>query len=230
MNKYALLVASGTGTRMNQTTPKQFLNIGEKPILLHTLERFYQADHSIHIILVIAKEYIEPWKKIVKDYDITIPHEITQGGENRYQSVANGLADISKKDENEKSLIAIHDGVRPFVTKDIINKSYELAEIHGTAIPCVMPKDTVKQLVEKKVKTLDRSSIRLAQTPQTFQASIIQQTYRQTKNSPAFTDDASMAEAAGFPIFLFEGSYDNIKITTPEDLYIAEKLLTYQLK
>lgn len=225
MRKYALIVAGGIGKRMNQETPKQFLLIGGKPILMHTLERFHQADSSIQLILTLPKEHHSRWQELCNEFKFSIQHQIVMGGSSRYESVKNGLNYIHSEDKENKSIIAIHDGVRPFVNKTTILQSYELASQYGGAVACVIPKDSIREVYMQKTKRLDRSTIRLVQTPQTFQAKLIQDTYNTIQESVEFTDDASMVEACGFSFHLFEGTYDNIKITTPEDLVIAEVLL-----
>lgn len=220
MKKYAIIVAGGSGSRFGSSVPKQFLILNEKPVLAHTLEKFYKADASTSIRLVLPISEISRWKELCIEHTINIPHEIIEGGNSRFQSVRNGLHSIS----DSVGLVAIHDGVRPLVTSEIINTSFNVAKEKGSAIAAVASKDSVRIISEEKSQALDRSKLRIIQTPQTFQLSLILRAFEQEER-PDFTDDASVAEAAGFEITLIEGSYSNIKITTVEDLKIASVLM-----
>jgi 2-C-methyl-D-erythritol 4-phosphate cytidylyltransferase len=220
MKRYAIIVAGGSGSRFGSAVPKQFLILNGKPVLARTLEKFYKADASISIHLVLPATEISRWKELCIEYTISIPHKIIEGGNSRFQSVRNGLHSIS----DLHGLVAIHDGVRPLVTSEIINTSFNVASEKGSAIAAVSSKDSVRIISEEKSQALDRSKLRIIQTPQTFQLSLILKAFEQEERSD-FTDDASVAEAAGFEISLIEGSYSNIKITTPEDLILAECLL-----
>ena len=218
MKKYAIIVAGGSGSRMKSDLPKQFIEIGGLPILMHTLKKFKDADADIELILVLPESQFEFWKELCKTHSVfmkTIPHQLVAGGNSRFQSGKNGLDVI----ENE-GLVAIHDGVRPFVSVEIIKESFKIAEEKGTAVASVASKDSVRV----NGQAIDRATVRLIQTPQTFQVSIIKKAF-ETEELAIFTDDASVAEHAGFTINLIEGSYENIKITTPEDLLWAEVLL-----
>jgi 2-C-methyl-D-erythritol 4-phosphate cytidylyltransferase len=217
-NKYAIIVAGGSGSRMKSDLPKQFIEIGGLPILMHTLKRFKEADVDIELILVLPKSQFEFWKELCEihsEFMKAIPHQLVEGGESRFQSGKNGLQVIE-----DEGLVAIHDGVRPFVYTEIINESFRIAEKKGTAVASVASKDSVRV----NGQAIDRSTVRLIQTPQTFQISLIKRSF-ETPELATFTDDASVAEHAGFKINLIEGSYENIKITTPEDLLWAEVLL-----
>jgi 2-C-methyl-D-erythritol 4-phosphate cytidylyltransferase len=218
--KYALIVAGGSGSRMNSELPKQFIPIGGIPILIHTLKRFIDYSSDIRIILVLPENEIANWEVIASKYFLKNPLEIVSGGSSRYQSVKNGLQFIKEKE----ALVAIHDGVRPFVNKEIIHESFVKAEIYGNAITAVPLKDSIRIVEGEKSKSADRSSFRLIQTPQTFKYSVIKKAY-QTPELPSFTDDASVAEFSGEQIRLIDGNYSNIKITTPEDLVVAEGIL-----
>ena len=220
MQKYVVIVAGGSGTRMKREIPKQFIPIGGKPILMHTLQAFYEAVPGIKIILVLPESQIFGWKSLYGEYGFDIPHEITAGGETRFHSVKNGLAQIP----DEIGLVAIHDGVRPLVPKAVINSAFAQAETQGNAIAAVALKDSIRWSKGAENKVLDRSEHQLIQTPQTFQLHLIKAAF-QRDYDPAFTDDATVLEATGTPIHLIEGSYSNIKITTPEDLIVAEALL-----
>jgi len=212
--KYAIIVAGGAGSRMKSEIPKQFIELGGLPILMHTLNRFKEADEDIKIVLVLPETQFKFWETLCSKYN-TVPHQLVKGGKTRFQSGFNGLQAI----ENE-GLVAIHDGVRPFVSVEIINESFKIAAAKGTAIVSVGSKDSVRV----NGQAVDRSTVKLIQTPQTFQISLIKKAF-EIEELSTFTDDASVAEHAGFEINLIEGNYENIKITTPEDLIWAEVLL-----
>jgi 2-C-methyl-D-erythritol 4-phosphate cytidylyltransferase len=218
--KYALIVAGGSGNRMNSEIPKQFLPVGGIPILVHTLKRFTDYSSGLKIILVLPENEIANWEVIASKYFFKNPLEIVSGGTSRYQSVKNGLQSIKEKE----ALVAIHDGVRPFVSKEIIHESFVKAEMYGNAITSVPLKDSIRITEGEKSRSADRGAFRLIQTPQTFKYSVIMKAY-ETLELSSFTDDASVAEYAGEQIKLIEGSYSNIKITTPEDLTLAEGIL-----
>lgn len=219
MKEYALIVAGGKGTRINSKLPKQFIGLNGKPILLHTLEAFFEYSRDITVVLVLPENEFGIWESICQEYNVTYPLVLQKGGETRFQSVKNGL----DKMEGE-GLVAIHDGVRPLVSADLIGASFRLAAVHGSAVAAVRLKESIRETDQDTTKAVDRSRYRLIQTPQTFHLSLIKKAYQQ-KEDPSLTDDASVAERAGHKISLFEGSYENIKVTTPEDLVIAEALL-----
>lgn len=216
---YALIVAGGSGSRMGSNTPKQFLSIGGKPILLHTLEAFYNFDPNISIVLVLPASQKERWKELRQEYQIKIPHAIVEGGHSRFQSVKSGLALVPME-----AIVAIHDGVRPFVSPAMLQEGYRSAGEKGSAIVSVPLKESLRRIMKNGSQAEDRSQFRLVQTPQTFQAGLIKKAYRQ-KELDHFTDCASVAEANGQQVTLIEGAYHNIKITTPEDILFAENLL-----
>lgn len=229
--EYALIVAGGKGTRIKTKLPKQFLELKEKPILLHTIEAFYRYSEKIEIILVLPEDDFKIWEAICKKFNFNKPIVLQKGGETRFQSVKNGLSKIEGP-----GLVAIHDGVRPLVSEDIIGASFHLAAVHQSAVAAVRLKDSIRMTDQAclpegssarrqdNTKAVDRSRFRLIQTPQTFDIALIKQAY-EMKEDASLTDDASVAERSGHVISLFEGSYENIKITTPEDLIIAEALL-----
>lgn len=228
--EYALIVAGGKGTRFNNPLPKQFLELNGKPLLLHTLEAFYQYSNTLEVVLVLPEEDEATWKKICQKHKFEKPLQLATGGSTRFQSVRNGLKKVG-----DGGLVAIHDGVRPLVTRDIIAASFELAAIHGSAVAAVQVKDSLRlvhssaeeMVLSKNSQSVNRSVYRLVQTPQTFRSDLIKQAYAVTEDI-YLTDDASVVERAGHPVFLFEGSYENIKITTPEDLVIARALCDYR--
>jgi len=221
--EYALIVAGGKGTRIKTRLPKQFLELKGKPILLHTIEAFYRYSDKIEIVLVIPEDDFKIWETICKKFNFNKPLILQKGGETRFQSVKNGLSKIEGP-----GLVAIHDGVRPLVSEDIIGASFHLAAVHKSAVAAVRLKDSIRMTDQDNTKAVDRSRFRLIQTPQTFDISLIKEAY-QMKEDTSLTDDASVAEKSGHVISLFEGSYENIKITTSEDLIIAEALLNSKL-
>jgi 2-C-methyl-D-erythritol 4-phosphate cytidylyltransferase len=220
--EYALIVAGGKGTRINNKLPKQFIRLRGKPILLHTLEAFFNYSESISVILVLPEDDFGIWHSICQEFAFTRSIVIQKGGETRFQSVKNGLGRLEGD-----GLVAIHDGVRPLVSADLIGASFRLAAVHGTAIAAVRLKESIRVTDQDKTKAVDRSQYRLIQTPQTFDLQLIKKAY-EIKDDPSLTDDASVAEKSGHKISLFEGSYQNIKVTTPEDLIVAEALLGQQ--
>jgi 2-C-methyl-D-erythritol 4-phosphate cytidylyltransferase len=220
MKEFALIVAGGKGTRIKSKLPKQFIELKGLPILMHTINAFYRYSETITIILVLPEDDFETWEALCGKHHFNKPLILQKGGESRFQSVRNGLTRIT-----EEGLVAIHDGVRPLVSADIIGASFRLAAVHESAVAAVRLKESIRMTDQDNTKAMDRSRFRLIQTPQTFKVSLIQQAY-EIKEDPSLTDDASVAERAGHVISLFEGSYENIKITTPEDLRIAEALLS----
>lgn len=220
MNReHALIVAGGKGTRIKSILPKQFIELNGKPILLYTIEAFLRYSNKIKIILVLPEDDFETWNGIVKKFTFSYPIILQKGGETRFQSVKNGLS----KMEGE-GLVAIHDGVRPLVSEDIIGASFRLAAVHQSAVAAVRLKESIRMTDQDNTKAVDRSKFRLIQTPQTFDLQLIKKAY-EIKEDTSLTDDASVAERAGHTISLFEGSYENIKITTQEDLIVAKALM-----
>ena len=226
--EYAIIVAGGKGTRFGSSLPKQFLELNGKPVLLYTLEAFFRYSENITVILVLPEEDMPAWKKIAHEHGFQKPVILQAGGATRFQSVKKGLQLISGD-----GIVAIHDGVRPLVTSGIIGSSFTFARTHQSAIATVRLKDSLRVLDDaasvSQSKAVDRSLFRMIQTPQTFHVSLIRKAY-EIAEDPTLTDDASVAERAGYPVYLFEGSYENIKITTPEDLVIAEALLSRRLR
>ncbi len=221
--KYAVLVAGGSGSRMGSEIPKQFLSLAGKPILLHTIEQFLKIS-DVNIILVLPEKDIEYWHEVVVKQSLSITElhsiKIVVGGQSRFQSVKNGLAHV-----DASGLVAVHDGVRPLISVEIIEQSFKIADRLGNAVTSVQLKDSIREVGEKQEnKAVERTKFRLMQTPQTFQSKIIKKAFEVEEQS-FFTDCASVLEFAGYPINLIDGSYENIKITTPEDLIVAEALL-----
>lgn len=218
---YIIIVAGGKGLRMGSDIPKQFLPIGGKPVLMRTLERFRQYSPSLQIILVLPKAQQDYWQKLCKEYAFDIDCQLADGGETRFHSVQNGLAKIP---DNAQGVVGVHDGVRPFPSIDVIRNCYETAREKKAVIPVIPVVETVRHLKGDTSVTVPRNDYRLVQTPQTFDIQLLKAANRQPYNE-GFTDDASVVEAFGFNITLVEGNRENIKITTPYDLKIAEVLI-----
>ncbi|MBO4557119.1 MAG: 2-C-methyl-D-erythritol 4-phosphate cytidylyltransferase [Bacteroidales bacterium] len=215
-NKYAIIVAAGSGTRMGGTTPKQFLEIDGKPILRHTIERFLALPYPVGIIVVINDEHKDWWKKYCVESEFLERYAIPSGGITRFHSVANALQYLP-----DDTVVAVHDGVRPFVTPEFLEEMFRAGEELGNAVPAVPPVETVREVTGgPESYVLRRDDIRLVQTPQVFRSEVLKAAYR-LPYDPAFTDDASVVEAAGYRINLVPGLRHNDKITTPEDLEIA---------
>jgi 2-C-methyl-D-erythritol 4-phosphate cytidylyltransferase len=219
MKLYAVIVAGGSGKRMGAEIPKQFLELAGKPVLMHTLERFKAFDDSIEIITVLPENQLRFWTDLQKKYSFNIPHTLVKGGRARFFSVRNGLKFV-----DIPGLVAIHDGVRPFVSIDTIRRCFETAERSGSAIPVIPPSDTLRMISDQGSTPINRLLVRLVQTPQVFNAGLIKKAYMQDYR-PEFTDDATVLEKTGVKINLVEGNRENIKITTPEDLVISTALL-----
>lgn len=219
LKEYALIVAGGKGTRMKTKLPKQFLALNGLPVLMHTINAFYRYNENTQVILVLPEDDFQLWEELCIKHNFKKSIKIQKGGDSRFQSVKNGLSLI----EGE-GLVAIHDGVRPLVSEDIIGASYRLAAVHDSAVAAVRLKESIRMTDQDNTKAMDRSRFRLIQTPQTFKTNLIKQAY-EGKEDASLTDDASVAERAGHIISLFEGSYENIKITTPEDLVVAKALM-----
>ncbi len=217
MQKHAVIVAGGSGTRMQSSLPKQFIEVLGQPILMHTLEAF--AFDNIQLILVLPASQIGFWHELCQKHAFNIPHKVVEGGSARFHSVNNGLNAI-----DGEGLVAIHDGVRPLIARDIIQMAFSVAEEKGNAIVSVPLKDSIREYTAQHNKMVDRMNYRLVQTPQTFRLSLIKKAFK-TEFNDGFTDDASVLEAMGEEIHLIDGDYRNIKITTPEDLKVAEAFL-----
>lgn len=218
-SKYVIIVAGGSGTRMESKTPKQFIELKGKPILMHSILAFFNFDPSLKIILVLPESQISVWESLCVEHSFTINHEVVIGGKERFFSVKHGLDVITTP-----GVVGIHDGVRPLVSKETISKCYETAMEQGNAIPVVNVHETVRRIEGDLSVTVPRSEYRLVQTPQCFDVELLKSAY-DLGFLESFTDDASVAEANGQQMNLVEGNRENIKITTPIDLKIAEALL-----
>ena len=218
---YVIIVAGGKGLRMGSDIPKQFLPIGGKPVLMRTLERFREYSPTLQIILVLPKAQQDYWHQLCKDYNFEVEYVLADGGETRFHSVQNGLAKIP---DDAEGVVGVHDGVRPFPSIDVIRNCYETARTAKAVIPVIPVVETVRHLQGNTSETVPRNDYRLVQTPQTFDIQLLKAANKQPYND-GFTDDASVVEAFGFNITLVEGNRENIKITTPYDMKIAEILI-----
>ena len=231
MTDYVIVVAGGKGLRMGGEIPKQFLPIGGKPVLMRTLERFKEysdtcrdASDTLRLILVLPKAQQDYWRQLCEEHRFTLDYAIADGGETRFHSVKNGLCLIP---DDEEGVVGVHDGVRPFVSTDVIRRCYEKARSTKAVIPATPVVETLRHLgADGGSETVPRNEYRLVQTPQTFDIQLLKAANRAADGPPAgFTDDASVVESYGHPITLVDGNRENIKITTPYDLKIAEVLI-----
>ena len=237
---YVIIVAGGKGLRMGSDIPKQFLPIGGKPVLMRTLERFREYSSTLQIVLVLPKAQQDYWKQLCKEYDFQVEYLMADGGETRFHSVQHGLALIP---DDTEGVVGVHDGVRPFPSIEVIRNCYETARTAKAVIPVIPVVETVRKITQKDRAphsdlqvgepsllcnsasvTVPRGEYRLVQTPQCFDIQLLKAANRQSYNE-GFTDDASVVESFGHAITLVEGNRENIKITTPFDLKIAESLV-----
>jgi 2-C-methyl-D-erythritol 4-phosphate cytidylyltransferase len=214
---YAVIVSGGSGKRMGAEIPKQFLLLNGLPVLAHTLKAFFDFNAEIELIVVLPPESIETWKSLCKEYKITIPHTMVMGGAERFDSVQNGLNVI----KSNSGLVAIHDGVRPLVSRETITRCLDAAELTGAAIPVLELTDSLRFRSEHDSKAVNRKDYVTVQTPQCFSLEKIREAYKSPFNA-SFTDDASVFEESGFPVELVKGNPENIKITVPGDIELAE--------
>ena len=221
MKKYIIIVAGGKGLRMGGEIPKQFLPIGGKPVLMRTMEAFHAYDAEIQIVLVLPVAQQAYWKELCDQYAFTLPYRLADGGETRFHSVKNGLDTIPT---DEEALVGVHDGVRPFVSAEVIARCYAEAARVGAVVPVTDVVETVRHLEDGGGSTtVNRDEYKLVQTPQVFSLALLKQAYAQPY-VPAFTDDASVVEALGHEVTLVQGNRENIKITTPFDLVVGRSM------
>jgi len=218
MDLYALIVAGGSGRRMESDIPKQFLELNGRPVLMHTIERFKNYNDAIEIIAVLPEDQLRYWADLQKKYSFEIPHTLVKGGSDRFFSVRNGLKFVCGT-----GLVAIHDGVRPLVSTETIRRCFETAEKYGNAIPVISPADSLRMETDQGSIPVNRQFIKQVQTPQVFNIDLIKKAYLQ-EFCPDFTDDSTVVEKTGERIILVEGNRENIKITNPVDLLIASTL------
>ena len=219
IKNFVIIVAGGSGSRMGTEIPKQFLELHRKPVLMHTIQIFHDFDPESKIILVLPKDQHQFWKELCLKHSFSLSHQVVFGGKTRFHSVQNGLSQIE-----DKGIVFIHDGVRPLVSKETLERCLETAQKSGNAIPVLPVNESLRKQEGNLNISVDRSQYFSVQTPQTFRTEQILEAFKQ-KFDTTFTDDASVAEKAGFSIQMVEGNRENIKITTPTDLIIAQALL-----
>ena len=255
MKEYVIIVAGGKGLRMGSDIPKQFLPIGGKPVLMRTLEKFREYSEDLQIILVLPEAQQEYWHELCEKYIFKVEYQLANGGQTRFHSVQNGLAMVP---DNAQGVVGVHDGVRPFPSVEVIRRCYETARTAKAVIPVIPIVETVRHLCSGQwtvdsydysqdknnplkgnhnwplstvncqlSKTVPRDEYRLVQTPQVFDIQLLKAANRQPY-SDGFTDDASVVESYGHEITLVEGNRENIKITTPYDITVAEAILNSQ--
>lgn len=218
MKYYAIIVAGGKGLRMGGDVPKQFQLVGGRPVLMHTLQQFRNAIADLQIILVLPREQQDYWRELCRQYEFGVEHRVADGGQTRFHSVKNGLALIP---DGEEGIVGVHDGVRPFASADLIRRCYAAAVEAEAVVPAV---PVVESLRHEERGAIDRKGYRLVQTPQTFSIPLLKAAYRQAYLE-TFTDDASVVEAYGHRVAMIDGIRENIKLTTPFDMVVAEALL-----
>ncbi|MFH2094177.1 MAG: 2-C-methyl-D-erythritol 4-phosphate cytidylyltransferase [Bacteroidota bacterium] len=215
-----LIVAGGSGKRMGSEIPKQFLEINGLPVLMHTMKKFAAFNDTANMVIVLPSAQFGQWEKLCRKHNFEIPHKIAAGGRTRFHSVRNGLALM-----NGKGLVAVHDAVRPLVSDAVIARCFNVAVKKGSAVPCIPVTESIREVSGAFSRPVDRSVFRIVQTPQVFRLDRMKQAYTQLYR-PGFTDDATVMEYYGEPVNMVEGNTENIKITTPGDLKIAEILLS----
>lgn len=220
---YVIIVAGGRGTRMGAGVPKQFLPVGGKPVLMRTIERFHEYDAGLGIIVVLPRDQQDYWRQLCADNHFTISHAVADGGASRFDSSKSGLALVP---DAEDGVVAFHDGVRPFVSVDVIRRCFDMAREEYTAVPVMPVTDTLRHVDDRTDTsfTVDRKLYRAVQTPQVFDISLAKQAFAQPPRA-TFTDDASVIESLGVRVNTVEGNRENIKITTPFDLKVAEAII-----
>lgn len=219
MKRYVIIVAGGTGVRMGSSVPKQFMLLGNRPLLMHSIEAFAYAGIN-NIIVVVPLAFIDYWESLCRKYSFTISHKVVAGGLFRSQSVKNGLDIIEETD----AIVAVHDGVRPFVSTETINTAFQLAGENGAAVPYLDLNDSLRMIEGNTSTAVERDRFKAVQTPQCFAISVLRKVYNSQKVR-SFTDDAALVEQLNLPVTLFKGNDENIKITTPLDMIIAEAIL-----
>lgn len=214
--KHAVIIsAGGKGKRMQSDLPKQFMVVNGKPIILHTIQKFISFDPQIEIVVVLPEDFVPLWEEICEKYFFTAAHKVALGGTERFHSIQNGLKEVTA------DLVAVHDAVRPFVSVDLINRCFDHLQNADAVVPVYDIHESMRKMEGTNSVSVNRIDYKLVQTPQCFKKSVLEKAYQQ-QYSPLFTDDASVAEAAGFQITCCEGIRENIKITTPFDLKLAE--------
>jgi len=216
--RYAIVVAGGKGARMGTAVPKQFLLLSGKPLLMHTMEAFHRADPEIELILVLPESQQAYWKELCAKYDFGMTYQIVNGGDTRFESVKNGLTLTG-----DEGLVAVHDGVRPFINADLIERCFQAAKEFGAAVPVTELTESIRRLDGETSFSVHRETFRSVQTPQVFRIDVLKKSY-ESPYRESFTDDASVVEASGYKVELVKGIVENIKITTTLDLLLAEQM------
>jgi 2-C-methyl-D-erythritol 4-phosphate cytidylyltransferase len=224
MQKTVIIVAGGLGLRMNSELPKQFLPINDLPLIFHTIRTFHTYDNNLRFLIALHPNYFKLFLSLVEKHTPGIRYELTQGGDTRFQTVKTALQQVT-----DEEIVAVHDAVRPFVSHPVIRECFSIAEQKGNAIPVVGVIDSLRVADQKGNRPVNRSEMRIVQTPQVFQSKILRAAYQQNYH-PSFTDDATVLETLGISINLVEGNSENIKITTPDDLLFAEYRLNQTKK
>lgn len=217
-----IITAGGAGVRMGAHLPKQFIELNGLPILFHTINKFISYNHRIKLVLVLPANQFDFWGKLCQKYEFQQPIELVEGGPTRFHSVKNGLKAVA-----DNALVAIHDGVRPLVSINTISEAFNCAEKFGNAIPVLSATESIRKVEGAFNKVIDRNAIRFVQTPQCFHSEIIKKAYATAHYNESFTDDATVLEQTGKRIYMVQGNKENIKITSPEDLFIAKALLEF---
>lgn len=222
---YVIIVAGGRGLRMGGEVPKQFLPVGGKPVLMHTIDRFHDYDPQLGVIVVLPHDQQERWRELCAEHRFAAAHTVVDGGDSRFESSCHGLAAIP---DDARGVVAIHDGVRPFVSTAVIGRCFDAARRFGACVPVMPVTDTLRHVdADGTSHNVPRSDYRAVQTPQAFDIQLAKRAFRQPY-SPAFTDDASVVEALGVRVSMVEGNRENIKLTTPLDLLTAGQIVAGQ--
>ena len=223
MQQYVIIVAGGKGQRMGMDLPKQFIDIAGRPVMMHTINAFYNYNNEIKIVVAVEAGSIKLWGDLCRAYHFDIQHTVVAGGDTRFQSVKNGLMAVG-----DEGFVAIHDAVRPLIEKKLIAEAFSRAEIYLAAVPVVPVHDTIRNIIGDSATALERNDLRIVQTPQVFDINLIREAYRQPYDD-SFTDDAEVLQATGARIHYFDGQASNIKITRKENLEVVDVLLKSKL-
>ena len=218
MEKTVIIVAGGQGMRFGRELPKQFFYIRDRPLVMHTVDLFHFYNRDMQIIIGLQEKFHSHWESVCEQFHFDVPHQLSPGGETRFQTVKNALLLVTPG-----NLVGIHDAVRPLIYRRTIDDCFDAAEQHGASLPSIELNDSIRELTAEGSRWADRESFRLVQTPQVFQYDILMKSY-ETEYSEEFTDDASVVEKAGFQVAMVEGNSENFKITTPDDLVFAEAI------
>ena len=217
-----IIVAGGSGSRMGAGIPKQFLELDGRPILMHTLENLHEMDGAMELILVLPEEEMDNWEQLCYKHEWQLPHKLVNGGSTRFLSVKNGLNEVKNAE-----LVGVHDGVRPFVSSEVVKSCFKAASENGAAVPVVAIVQSLRMVEEGGSSAVDRSAFRAVQTPQSFKSEVLKNAFGKAERID-YSDDASVVEAAGDEIILVDGNPENIKITTPIDLELAQLIIDRQ--